>query len=369
MTRFLALFGFICLFGGPSLASDEPGELSQLYALLQRTQNEVVGGGADLMPLQRHMLETLGAAIDARALDAPWSDDDRIAVMGYGLAGGEPRRLARLLGGPSLPPALDDLARGLIAFRRDRVTQAKARLADVSDDDIPRILHPAVAMIRGALAMADAPEEAERYFLRAVQLAPGTLVEEAALRRLMVLKAQDDGGLFRLARQYWQRFPKSPYRHRVSTLLRRALMTADSQQGETLLNGLLPLLPPAERFAFLADLSRQALLAGQSALVRIVVSRMRVAETGAQEIALRNNALLEDIARLTGDDVANVAQRLKRLDPALLSRENKVLLVASRRVADAILAPLAMDTGQAAATPETEAYRLRLTEIDRLLDD
>ncbi len=361
--------GFLCTLIGPSRASDDADVLSQLYALLQRTQNEVVNGGADLLPLQSHVLETLGVAIDARAEDALWSDDDQIAVIGYGLAGGEPRSLTRMLGKASLSPASEALVRGLIAFRRSRPEQANSQFALATDEAIPRILLPAVAMVRGALAMENGPEEAVRHFRRAMQLAPGTLVEEAALRRLMVLNADDSAMLFKLAHQYWQRFPKSPYRHRVSTLLRRSLLTAEGKQNEAILDGLLPLLPAPERFAFLAELSRQALLAGQSELVRVAVSRMRVAETGAREIAERNSELLVDIARLTGSDVASVAQRLEQLDPALLSRENKALLVASRRVAEAILAPFVTEEGTAAATPQTDAYRTRLSEIDRLLDD
>src|SRR5262249_35028917 len=107
----------------------------------------------------------------------------------------------------------DSVLRGALAYAEGRGGEAHALLGDVSALSLDPILAGHVALVQAELVANSDPRRAIARLDEARLLAPGTLVEEAALRRQVSLAgAAGLAEMFEaLSGQYLRRFPKSFY--------------------------------------------------------------------------------------------------------------------------------------------------------------
>ena len=135
------------------------------------------------------------------------------AAVTYVLSGGRPDVLARLLA-LKPPPAIDRrLLQGVFDYANGKADSAAPLLADIDPTTLPASMAGQVAIAQSALSVRTDPAKAMQFLAIARLMAPGTLVEEAAIRRqLLVADRQRDEDMVRsLARQYLDRFRHSVY--------------------------------------------------------------------------------------------------------------------------------------------------------------
>ncbi|MBY0226789.1 MAG: hypothetical protein K2Q28_13370 [Hyphomicrobium sp.] len=112
-----------------------------------------------------------------------------------------------------LPRKFEQAANGLVAFSERRLDDARESLIEDAGEPLPVDIEDALALIKGALLSAKDPERAIGYLRRTQLAAPGTALEEAALRQYIIIlfrQSRIDRGIEKL-KVYVRRYPKSIY--------------------------------------------------------------------------------------------------------------------------------------------------------------
>ncbi|MFN3500083.1 MAG: chemotaxis protein, partial [Pannonibacter indicus] len=185
----------------------------EMVRTLQMLQGQVAQGNTQAHQAQRALLQHMNEVFLA-APPSTWADarNARAAVI-HLLSGGHPNVVRRLLTLKAAPAVEEDLMRGALAYVDGRPEEARRLLSGYDPMDMAPNLGGQVALVRSALEVADNPKEAMRLLAIARLLMPGTLVEEAALRREVFVagKLGDIEGFQSLSIRYLRRFRGSIY--------------------------------------------------------------------------------------------------------------------------------------------------------------
>jgi chemotaxis protein MotC len=139
------------------------------------------------------------------------SEIQSIAV--YGLSGGDPAIVTRMLKTSTLTLEQRSLLMGVKSYATGDFTKASANLLPLDPKNFEIALGAQLAMTQSQLAKdATAPENIKRLAF-AADVLPGTLIEEAAIRRILpnLAIAGDARKVSYWAQRYLRRFPDSLY--------------------------------------------------------------------------------------------------------------------------------------------------------------
>ena len=315
----------LCAVATPAPAGDS---VESLLATLHRAQDALALSGASARPVHDRVLKMLDRRI---AADAGATRTE--SVVRYALSGGDPR-IARAALSRTPPTAREAiLVRGTLAYVSGRTGEARRLLALIDPDRLRGRVAGLVTMAKaGAATRARAPEEAERWLRRVRLDAPGTLIEEAAMRRLaaIALKAGRGEDFLRTARQYWRRFPRSAFRGEMERMTRIGVLRFGDRASLARIGAVAQAMPPALRQNLYAATAHAALVDGRSGLATFATRRLAGPKAN----------LLKTLPRLTGRDAPRIARRLDAFAGERLAPRERRLLAASRSVARAIMAPL-----------------------------
>jgi chemotaxis protein MotC len=212
-----------------------------------------------------NQLKTIGAAIAAASPETWRNKREADSLVIYILSGGSLADVTPLLKGDAVIESERSLARGALAYVTNHETDAVGLLEQT---DLTA-LDPRLA---GEVAFARSVLETKRHANVAVELldwsrllAPGGLVEEAALRREIALlaEAKDGTRLAMLTRQYVTRFAASLYaadflRDLAGAVARLGLV--DEAANYKLLSSAVAALPPDGRREFLLTLAKSGVV-------------------------------------------------------------------------------------------------------------
>jgi len=278
---------------GAARAEDAAPRAAEPYRsvrTLQALQDRIARGSLDAHNAQSALLKRLGEDFVA-ADPAVWKDPRNArAAVTFLLSGGDPKvirelRSRNLLG---IDAAMLD---GALAYVEGRPDEARARLGGIDGRSLPGTLGAEITLAQSALlARSDVKGTIER--LDQVRLMmPGTLIEEAALRREIFLVGQaDDFDKFeKLATQYFRRFRHSIYagnfRQRFALSVARFSF---AQQAERFwrLAAVLDHLDRASQRALYVLITRTALLRGKTEMAALAADRLiRLTDEGSPERA------------------------------------------------------------------------------------
>jgi len=244
-----------------------PTPLLDMVMDVQRFQARLAQGDKAAYALSRERMKAAGKAIAAAAPEEFKIAEERSAVIAYLLSGGLPRDVGRIVERGDFPAAEQDLLRGAIGYVLGKQDQAEALLSYDAGKMSLRI----AGQLAFAQSVLTTPKDARKALALldlARVLAPGTLVEEAALRReiLLVGDLRETPRVAFLARQYVERYGRSLYAGDfVATLAKTAIRfdlcatLTDLAKFDTLL----ALAPPEGARAFLLAVSRASLPLGR----------------------------------------------------------------------------------------------------------
>ncbi|TVR07139.1 MAG: chemotaxis protein [Salinarimonadaceae bacterium] len=363
---------------------EEAPAQGQPYALvrtLQHLQENIARGDVRAHEAQRALIDQITARLGA-AQETVWREKRNVhAAVAFVLGGGPPSVLERLLD-LDPPPAGDPaLIRGALAYAMGREAEAREALAGIDPLTVAGHLGAQLAIVRSALAVREDPAEAARLLSIARLLAPGTLIEEAALRREIFVEGQR-GDIERfeyLVIQYLRRFRHSVYagnfRQRFILLLTQMDFARDVENFLRLEAILAQLDGPGERDLYL-HFARHALLEGRIELARFAAARAAALSAGASEEEARAQ-FYDAAAAIVTPDFEPAAERLLSLDPAALPETDRPLLAAAMTsaiaIGDSVLAPPEDEDPPAQIAQTEPAPVIRralaaLAEIDALLE-
>lgn len=158
------------------------------------------------------------AILNTQALLKKWDPKDATrqdleALAVYFLSGGNPRGLSALV--DSIDPAskMADVIRGTRLFAMGDKEGARKAFSQLDVAAYSPALSARLSLVGAALADENDFDAQSKMLRSAASLAPGTLVEEAAYRRLLSLhiRKADPIGFEKVALRYMRRFPKSLY--------------------------------------------------------------------------------------------------------------------------------------------------------------
>ncbi|MFG1397341.1 hypothetical protein [Roseixanthobacter pseudopolyaromaticivorans] len=236
---------------------------------LQRLQDKVAAGSVEAVEGQRRMLAQIDQDFKAAA-PTVWQDPRNArALVIHVLSGGNPAVLRGILAQEPLPALDERLLRGALAYVEGREEQALRLFGEIDARTLPNALGAQVAIAQAATTVRKDPAKAARLLDLARLLMPGTLIEEAALRRQILVASQsDDPDQFgRLSRQYLDRFAHSVYagnfRQRFAAALTR-MPFIDAPDGFQRLDNLLQPLDQASRREIFLLVARSAVIQGKA---------------------------------------------------------------------------------------------------------
>lgn len=349
-------------------ASREPIEIVRAVGLLQ---DQVARGGSMAHQAQRGAMATV--AEDLAGIEPErWREARNVhAGVLFVLSGGDPRVLRRILGLGILPEHDEKLVKGALAYAEGRNREAAELLVPIEARSLGRDLAGSLALVQAALVAKTDVARSISLLDDARLLSPGTLVEEAALRRQVILLVA--GGeidrLKRLTVRYLQRYGSSPYAAGFRRQLAgefAALKDIDDAGRLASLQEMLDALGAEHRQDLYLSMAQDAILKGRLALARAAAGKVqRVAAVGSGEHV--RGMVYEAAALIVTDDFENGLARLRGADRARLGVNDIELLEAALGVADQIRRPpeaRALATG--GADSQSSALSVRARELAHL---
>ena len=343
----------------PASTANEPYELVRG---LQAVQDGIASGDTAAHGSHIALIRQIGEkflAADANVWSNPQNGQ---AVVIYLLSGGAPQVVRKL---PRDKINVDGhLFDGALAYVEGRQDEARELLRDVKPRTIPSGLGGQVALVQGALfARAEASFAIERLD-DARLLLPGTLVEEAALRReiLLVGQAEEFDKFEFLTLAYIRHYRNSIYAgdfwQRFSSGLTQSSLALDENRFARIVT-LLEQIDRASRLKLYLVIARNAMVRGRMAVTRLAGERALTLSTDAS-VERERAHLFRGASRALTDEYDGGLAELKALDRSKLPERDVPLFNATVQLALDVRKPFAGDPAAAAEKPPVTPARVDL---------
>lgn len=321
--------------------ASETLEPYQMIRSLQYVQDTVVMGDHSAGEMQRFMLTALDKRlrnINPKVFEDPRNVD---AALIYAMSGGNPATLeflvARDVGG-NFDTRVGDVLRKYLAGRGLMV--AKTLTTMVPEYQNQRI-GPYLALVAGNVMVARDANEALRFYTAARLAAPGTIIEEAALRRSVAIAVEKDmpeQGI-RFARQYARRFIHSPYASQFADLFVSLVVKHYGVITQDDVDGALEVMSDDRAQAIYLRIARQAAIDGKTELAR--EASLRAKERGGDTPTPGSSVakLYGGVANLSAGEVGKATEAIDAVPEDQLSAQDRALRAAAQRVAEEVTRP------------------------------
>jgi len=325
---------------------------------LQTLQVRIAAGDKSAYAAQAERLKAIGAAIAVAKPDTWQTKSETDAAVLYLLSGGQPRDIVQLVESGAAPESERPLMRAAIAYVQGNDAQARSLMGDIEPTKLDLPLIGPVAFAQSVLATAGDPKKAIALLDTARLAAPGSLIEEAALRREIALVAEqrDIGRFTMLARQYATRFGRSIFAERFLQGLAGDVLKADDIEdlpSFQKLHAFVTSLTPDARAHFLLTIARAEAVNGKFA-VAAVASGEALQETASDSADQARGRLYEASARILTPEYDNGVAELQSVAEARLDKQDQALLGAVRRIATFLREPPRETAGAGGAGPSAE---------------
>jgi chemotaxis protein MotC len=335
----LAALGLLALCAQAAGAADAPtvgnvhvealpvaplSDLAKAVRALQLVQDRLATGNEVALDAQRTLLEQMAA----KGADAVTPDTGMLALALFN--GGDPARFGFARRAAELEPLLA----GAFAFAEGRQARAAALLARVDAATLAPSVRAQFWLVTGSLLAGRDPAAAKAALAQARLEAPGTLIEEAALRREIHLLSGEPQRMMSLASSYLRRFGQSPFASAFVTQLAFSIAAAPPEVQSamsTMLDGVLAQARAEDRQGFYAILARQTLVSGNHDLAR--TASERAASLNAQGPMHLSARLYRAALAIAAPEPADAAQELHSLMRAPLQPSDLEILRAAISVA------------------------------------
>lgn len=353
--------GLLLAAGLPAaaFAQDDGLQPYQLVRSLQLIQDRIAGGDHAAMPMQAKLLEMTDARL--RAADAEDFKDPKNfrALLVYGMSGGNPVTVEAAASRATTDPRSLAIAKGIVAYLSGRPAAAIEILKPIDPMSVPPDLGAFLALVKGSLLATDEPAAALTLLDEARLLSPGTLVEEAALRRSVGLAvAQGDAARFALAStQYVAGYLYSPYASQFADSFVSGVIQLHMSISQDKLADITSMMDPEREKVIYLRIARRAAIDGLSDLSTFASTRAERGRSGKGNQDDPRAVLYSSLSTVTSATIDDVRTRLGKIDRGKLSESDRALLDAAQAVAGEVVAPV-----PAASKDETEAAKP--TKID-----
>jgi len=330
----------LVLLAATPVHADGDMEPYKMLRSLQLVQDRLARGDHAALPMQQKLLELTDKRFRAASKEEFSDPRNMSALLVYAMSGGNPATVEIVLSRTAPEEKQSAIGRGALAYMRGNVSTAAEILASVDPMEQAADVGAFVALVKGSVIASAQPDEALKLMDQARLLAPGTLVEEAALRRSLplVLTLEMPQRFLVLAEQYTRRFLRSPYASEFADAFVEGLVTFHGQLREAQIEQVVSLMSVAQQEAIYLRLARRSTIKGHVARSTFASEKAAAMSQGG-EAGDPRAALYKAISSITSENIEEVLEQLEGVDPAQLSPRDRSLLSAARSIAADVIAP------------------------------
>ncbi|WP_409515518.1 chemotaxis protein MotC [Agrobacterium sp.] len=342
--RWVSLLAAVSTFVGAAESFAQSPDNLMPYSMLrslQFVQDSVVLGDHSAAEMQRFMLTT----IDERLRDAPpsiFADPRNVdAALIYAMSGGNPATL-ELLVAKDVDGNFDTrVADALRKYLSGRGTLIAKGLGAMVPEYRKTRIGPYLALISGNVTLAQDPVAALKFYDIARLEAPGTIVEEAALRRSLAIAVEDGDATqgFKYAQRYARRFLHSPYASQFADLIVALSVRRYEHIDEATITDTVALMDADRQRETYLRMARMATVAGKEKLARMAATKAKDLSTGLPVVDGAPANLYESLANIGTPDIVSAIKTITSIPDEHLSDRDKILRDAAKAIAEEVVRP------------------------------
>ncbi|MBX3582156.1 MAG: chemotaxis protein MotC [Rhizobiaceae bacterium] len=301
----------------------------QIVRSLELVQDRLAAGDHASQPMQRKLITMADESFATRESARFENEMNRRALVIYAMSGGNPTTLEKAL--PHL--GKDDpnrrLGEKILFYVNGKPKEAIDAFASVDPMSYPPDVAIYVSLIKGSMLSDVEPANALALLDKARLLAPGTLVEEAALRRSIAVATRlgEAARFVRLSEQYVRSYLRSPYASQFADAFVAGIVELRETVDRKAVVELVGLMDEEQQKVIYLRIARRAAING-------LVELAAFAATQAEEIADDPRAeLYSSLSSVTSGNVDEVLHKLGAIDRGSLSEGDRQLLDAASVIA------------------------------------
>jgi chemotaxis protein MotC len=306
---------------------------------LQFVQDSVVLGDNSAAEMQRFLLTTLDARL--RSADKSVFDDERNvdAVLIYAMSGGNPATLEYLMSRDVDGHFDNRVADVLRKYLSGKGLMVVNTIAEAAKEYRDKKIGPYLSLVAGNVMSGKNPKAALQLYDWARLTAPGTIVEEAALRRSIALAAE--AGMvpqsLGYSQRYARRFLHSPYASQFADLFVQLTVDHSAEiRPEDVVDILSFMDPPRQREVYLR-IARQAAIAGKNDLAKMASARAQDIVGDDSEAFGALAGFYGGVANISTPDVGVAIRNINQIPEGELDAQDRALRDAAKAVAEEVL--------------------------------
>lgn len=356
------LIGFMSMPLGIAHADMPSPEPYLLVRSMRMLQDQVASGKPEALPMLNRVLGHIAGQLEAASPDVWQKPANAYAILIYLLNGGNPQVVRNILTTTKLDSISPKLVAGSLAYADGNPLGIVDNFSGELPPDIPSELVASISLVTAAqLAAIDAPTALKRLdFIRLT--APGTLLEEAALRRGLMMAANlgDKDKVKLLARNYLQRFALSPYSEDFFRQLVDAVMVLKGKISNDEIEEIASLAWTGARLPFYLRIARGAIVVGDMPRARFMSEK---AKALAQSIKTDDTQaqLYLGISNVGTDKTTDAVKMLSELPKDRLHERDLKLLEAATAMGGRILEQPSVVPGE---TPQKSVVKAGAATTD-----
>ena len=320
--------------------------LYKMVRALQDVQDQIVAGDIQAADMQRYML----GAIDARLRTATPQEFDDLrnvdAAMIYAMSGGNPATLDFLISHDARGNFDNRIMNALLLYMGGKGSMATKSLDETVPEYKTTAIGPYLALVAANAIMQKSPDKALKYFDWARLVLPGSIVEEAALRRslFITVKANDLDKSLRLSRLYLSRFPKSPYAAQVAD---QFVTLVDADYGKITNDQIAVILDeldhPRQQEVYLR-IARKAAIAGKLPFAKWAAGQAIALDDGTNPAQLKLAKLYQGLSDIPTGDMAETRSTFDQIPDEILGPRERKLRDAGQFILSEVSKPPSLES-------------------------
>lgn len=306
---------------------------------LQFVQDSVVLGDNSAAEMQRFLLTTLDERL--RSADKSVFDDVRNvdAVLIYAMSGGNPATLEYLMSRDVDGHFDNRVADVLRKYLTGKGLLVVNTMADAAKEYRDKKIGPYLSLVAGNVMSAKNPKAALQLYDWARLMAPGTIVEEAALRRSIALateaKMVPEG--LGYSQRYVRRFLHSPYASQFADLFVQLVVDESAEMKPQDVVDILSFMDaPRQREVYLR-IARRAAVAGKNELARMASARAQDITSDDSEAFSALASFYGGVANVSTPDVGVAVRDINLVPEGELNAPDRALRDAAKMIAEQVL--------------------------------
>jgi chemotaxis protein MotC len=350
--RYLLLsVALICLaFAGPAgVRAEDKSASAPPYLLvrsLQTIQDKVISGDIDSLEIQRYMLSEIDRRL--RTVDMAVFEDPRNvdAALVFAMSGGNPATLD-ILAERDIEGNFDNRVTAILRrYLSGRGSTAIKQLKEVVPEYRDTRIGPYLALIGANALMESDIDTALKFFDLARLGAPGSIVEEAALRRSLAITSQkgDAKRALPYARRYARRFMNSPYASQFADIFVALAIEQKTALPPPEIKAVLSLVERKRQREIYLRLSRRAAIEGDKPLAEFAAHEARRLSNSDDTGQLALAELYSSLVNVPTDGIEKVLQRISDIPDISLNAKDRFLREAAEVVGEEVLRPPAEES-------------------------